>query len=91
MQGGQNLVSEMMRYKASADASAAPQLYLKHLAAEFGSPEFQQAWKQMEEALKAKIEGKSQMRVTRISQAIPPSHKPLNVLPATSDNGSTSD
>ena len=91
---GNGIVSEVMRSKAKADASAAPSLYLQHLAEEFGSPEYQAAWHQMESALKAKVMGKSQQRARQILgeiQAIPPSPSPLNALPTASDNGSTTD
>lgn len=43
-------------------ASAAASFYVKPLANEFCSPEFQQAWHQMEELLKAKVVVKSRMR-----------------------------
>lgn len=93
-ESGFGVVSSVMRHKAKADASVAASLYLKHLANEFGSPEFQQAWNHMEEMLKAKVVGKSRMRSRQILgeiRAIPPSPSPLNALPATSDNGSTTD
>ena len=93
-QNGNGVVSEVMRQKAKVDASAAASLYLKHLANEFSSPEFQQAWNQMEEMLKAKVVGKSRMRSQQILgeiQAIPPSLSPSNALPEVSDNGSMSD
>jgi len=88
------VVSEAMRYKAKADASVAPTLYLKHLANEFGSPEFQENWQQMEELLKAKIAGKSMLRARQFigeMRAIPQLPSPSNALPAASEDGSTSD
>ena len=93
-ESGNGVVSEVMRHKAKADASVAASLYLKHLANEFGSPEFQQAWHQMEEMLKAKVVGKSQMRSRQMLgevRVIPLSPSPSNALPAISDNGSTTD
>lgn len=88
------IVSEMMRSKAKADASAASSMYFKHLADEFASPEFHAAWHQVESVLKAKVVGKSQLRARQVLgeiRAIPPSHSPSNVLPEATDNGSTSD
>jgi hypothetical protein len=93
-QSGNGIVSEVMKSKAKADATAAASLYLKHLSNEFGSPEFQLAWHQMEEALKAKVVGKSRLRARQIvgeMQAIQPSSLPLTALPKASDNGSTTD
>ncbi len=93
-QSSNGVVSEAMRYKAKADASVAPTLYLKHLADEFGSPEFQQNWQQMEELLKAKIAGKSMMRARQFIgevRAMPQLPSPSNALPAASEDGSTSD
>lgn len=93
-QSGNGIVSEVMKSKAKADATAAASLYLKHLSNEFGSPEFQLAWHQMEEALKAKVVGKSRLRARQIVgeiQAIQPSSLPLTALPKASDNGSTTD
>jgi preprotein translocase subunit Sss1 len=92
-ESGQELVDEMMRYKALEDASDAPGLYLKHLASEFSSPEFQQAWRQMEETLKATIVGKLTRRVkNRTIKEIPQTKKksilPSISLPPTSENGS---
>jgi hypothetical protein len=89
-ESGQELINEMMRYKAKEDVADAPGLYLKHLATEFASPEFQQAWHQMEESLKAKIAGKFRSRgryLTGLAQTLPPSQKPLSNLPPTSENG----
>lgn len=94
VKSGNGVVSEVMRHKAKVDASAAAELYLRHLANEFGSAEFQQAWNQMEEALKAKVVGKSHLRTRQMLgeiRAIPPSRSPLNALPGISDNGSTTD
>jgi hypothetical protein len=89
---GNGIVSEVMRSKAKADASAAASMYLQHLSNEFGSAEFQSSWHQMESALKAKVMGKSQQRAKQILgdlRAIPPSTSPLNALPEASDNGSS--
>jgi len=93
-QSGNGIVSEVMKSKAKADATAAASLYLKHLSNEFGSPEFQLAWHQMEEALKAKVAGKSRLRARQMlgeMRAIQPSASPLNALPKASDDGSTTD
>lgn len=86
---GNGVVSEVMRYKAKVDASAAPSFYLQHLAEEFGSPEFQSAWGQMEEGLKASVLGKSQKRVRQMIgeqrshlRSLPPS----NILPSASED-----
>lgn len=89
---GNGIVSEVMRSKAKADASAAASMYLQHLSNEFGSSEFRDSWHQMESALKAKVMGKSQQRAKQILGAIrviPPSTSPLNALPEASDNGSS--
>ena len=89
---GNGIVSEVMRSKAKADASAAASMYLQHLSNEFGSAEFQSSWHQMESALKAKVMGKSQQRAKQILgeiRAIPPSTSPLNALPEASNNGSS--
>ena len=89
---GNGIVSEVMRSKAKADASAAASMYLQHLSNEFGSAEFQSSWHQMESALKAKVMGKSQQRAKQILGAIrviPPSTSPLNALPEASNNGSS--
>ena len=89
---GNGIVSEVMRSKAKADASAAASMYLQHLSNEFGSAEFQSSWHQMESALKAKVMGKSQQRAKQILgdlRVIPPSTSPLNALPEASNNGSS--
>ena len=89
---GNGIVSEVMRSKAKADASAAASMYLQHLSNEFGSSEFRDSWHQMESALKAKVMGKSQQRAKQILgeiRAIPPSTSPLNALPEASNNGSS--
>ena len=89
---GNGIVSEVMRSKAKADASAAASMYLQHLSNEFGSAEFQSSWHQMESALKGKVMGKSQQRAKQILgeiRVIPPSTSPLNALPEASDNGSS--
>ncbi len=96
LDNGQDLVNQMMRHKAKFDAADAPTLYIKHLAAEFGSPEFQQAWHKMEDMLKAKIAGKFQNRprkkiLTGETPTLPPSPQHLTSLPPTSENGSNSD
>ncbi|MFN6572027.1 hypothetical protein [Dendronalium sp. ChiSLP03b] len=91
---GQELFEEMMHQKAKGDASLAPVLYLKYLAQEMGSPEYQSAWKQMEEALKAKFLGKIQNRfkskfpLGSAPQTLPERPLPSNNLPLTSENGS---
>ena len=82
------LVSEIIRQKAKADASGAAQLYLKSLASEFGSPEFQQAWREMEAAVKAKIVGKFRPQ-TQYSPTIQLSPSPSTALPEASGNSST--
>ncbi len=89
---GNGIVSEVMRSKAKADASAAASMYLQHLSNEFASSEFQSSWHQMESALKAKVMGKSQQRAKQILgaiRAIPPSTSPLNALPEAYGNGSS--
>ncbi|MDZ4877474.1 MAG: hypothetical protein CLLPBCKN_006909 [Chroococcidiopsis cubana SAG 39.79] len=93
-QSGNGIVSEVMKSKAKADATAAASLYLKHLNDEFGSTEFQTAWHQMEEALKVAVAGKSRAKARQMlgeMRAIQPSSLPLNALPKASDNGSTTD
>ena len=89
---GNGIVSEVMRSKAKADASAAASMYLQHLSNEFGSAEFQSSWHQMELALKAKVMRKSQQRAKQILgdlRGIPPSTSPLNALPEAYGNGSS--
>jgi hypothetical protein len=81
---GNGVVSEVMRYKAKVDASAAPSFYLQHLADEFGSPEFQSAWHQMEEGLKAKVVGKSRQRTVKMLGE-QQSHPRSNILPSASN------
>ncbi|MBV8887273.1 MAG: hypothetical protein JO235_25215 [Chroococcidiopsidaceae cyanobacterium CP_BM_RX_35] len=93
-QSGNGLVSEMMRYKAKADVSAAPFQYLGYVAEELGSPEFKENMQRVEELVKGKVEGKSQARTRRIlgeMRVIPPSPSPLNALPGASEDGLTSD
>ncbi|MBV9386772.1 MAG: hypothetical protein JOZ78_10135 [Chroococcidiopsidaceae cyanobacterium CP_BM_ER_R8_30] len=93
-QSGNGLVSEMMRYKAKADVSAAPFQYLGYVAEELGSPEFKENMQRVEELVKGKVEGKSQARTRRIlgeMRVIPPSPSPLNALPGAFEDGSTSD
>ena len=94
-ENGQEIVNEMMRYKAKSDAADAPALYIKHLATEFGTPEFQQAWRKMEDLLKAKIAGKfhnqDRRNLTGETPTLPQSPQPLTSLPPISENGSNSD
>lgn len=83
-QSGNGVISEVMRHKAKVDASVAASMYLKHLAMEFGSPEFQQEWHQMEQMLKAKVVGKSQVRARQVLGEIrmmPRSPLPLKASP----------
>ena len=88
-QSGNGVVSEVMRHKAKADASAAASLYLNHLANEFGSPQFQAAWQQMEGMLIAKVVGKSRLRASQMLgevQGMPPSSLPSTALPVASED-----
>ena len=94
-QNSNTVVRSAMRHKAKTDATAASAFYLQGLADEFGSPEFQQAWHQMEERLKDRVAGKSKMRAQKMlgehQQRILPSRSPLNALPEALDDGSTTD
>lgn len=88
-QSGNGVISEVMRHKAKVDASVAASMYLKHLAMEFGSPEFQQEWHQMEQMLKAKVVGKSQLRARQMLGEIrmmPRSPLPLKASPEVSED-----
>ena len=76
------IIEAIMQYKASEDAESAPRLYLKHLASQFASPEFQGKWKRMEEIITAKIVGKKS-----IHNSLLQSQRLLKTLPSTSENG----
>jgi hypothetical protein len=87
---GTDLVNEIMRAKAKADADAARSLYLQHLASQFGSPEFQKAWKEMEEQIKNAVLGKLEARLQqRFGTTKLRSSQQLTGLPKALDSGST--